>query len=276
MQWKPYLLPAKDMSTQEVKTFLAERKEGEYTLLDVRQPVEYEESHLPGGLLIPLPNLLERLSELDPEKPLIVYCRSGNRSRMAAQVLSGQGFNDVYNMNGGIQVWQGLRAVGPSDDGLDFVSGEETPAEILLVAYAMEDGLREFYEQMSSEDIDPLSSRLFDKLAVIEMRHKEMVFELYREYEPKAESPQKLEERVLPAVMEGGTTTKVLIEANRRRLETVIDVVSMAMAIETQGLDLYLRYAHRAESSDTRQVLHQLAEEEKAHLSLLGNLMEKF
>ncbi len=94
---------------------------------------------------------------------------------------------------------------------MGFVSGEETPAEILLVAYAMEEGLREFYERMSSDNADPLSSRLFDKLAVIEVRHKETVFELYREYEPKVDSPEQLEEQVLPSLMEGGATTEELI-----------------------------------------------------------------
>jgi rubrerythrin len=193
---------------------------------------------------------------------------------MATQILSGQGFTDVYNLNGGIQAWQGLRAVGAGEIGMSFVSGEETPAEILLVAYAMEEGLREFYERMSSDNADPLSSRLFDKLAVIEVRHKETVFELYREYEPKVDSPEHLEEQVLPSVMEGGSTTEELIATHP--LDTVRDVISMAMAIEAQGLDLYLRYSHRAEKSDTRQVLHRLADEEKAHLALLGNLMEKF
>ncbi len=199
---------------------------------------------IPGGFLIPLPEILDQLGELDPEKPIIVYCRSGNRSRMAAQVLSGQGFKDVYNLKGGIQAWQGLRAIGGSEIGMSFVSGEETPAEILLVAYAMEEGLRDFYERMSSDNADPLSSRLFDKLAVIEVRHKETVFDLYREYEPKVDSPEQLEEQVLPPVMEGGATTEELIATYP--LDTVKDVISMAMAIEAQGLDLYLRYSHRS------------------------------
>ena len=276
MRWKPYLLPAEDMSAPDVKAFLADHREGDYTLLDVRQPNEYEESHIPGSLLVPLPGLLDQLGELDSEKPTIVYCRSGNRSRMAAQVLSGQGFGAVFNLNGGMMAWQGLRAIGPSEVGMGFVTGQETPAEILLVAYAMEEGLRGFYERMSSENVDPLSSRLFDKLAVIEVRHKETVFELYRKYEPKVDNPRQLEEIVLPPVMEGGATTEELIATSRHQLDTVRDVISMAMAIEAQGLDLYLRYSHRSEQPDTRQVLQRLADEEKAHLALLGNLMEKF
>jgi rhodanese-related sulfurtransferase len=52
---------------------MAERKQGEYTLLDVRQPGEYERGRIPGGRLIPLPQLTDRIGEIDPDQPTIVY-----------------------------------------------------------------------------------------------------------------------------------------------------------------------------------------------------------
>jgi rhodanese-related sulfurtransferase len=61
------------MDTVEAKAFLDGHKEGTFTLLDVRQPGEYEKSRIPGSKLIPLPELHDRLGELDPEKPTIVY-----------------------------------------------------------------------------------------------------------------------------------------------------------------------------------------------------------
>ncbi|MBU2498978.1 MAG: sulfurtransferase, partial [Proteobacteria bacterium] len=48
-------------------------REGTYTLLDVRQPQEYEKARIPGATLIPLPDLLNRIGELDPQKPTIAY-----------------------------------------------------------------------------------------------------------------------------------------------------------------------------------------------------------
>ena len=48
-------------------------KEGSYTLLDVRQPGEYERERIPGAKLIPLPELTDRLDELDPDKPVLTY-----------------------------------------------------------------------------------------------------------------------------------------------------------------------------------------------------------
>jgi len=61
------------MDTDEAKAYMAGHKEGSFTLLDVRQPSEYENTRIPGAKLIPLPELADRLGELDPDKPVIPY-----------------------------------------------------------------------------------------------------------------------------------------------------------------------------------------------------------
>jgi len=61
------------MPAEKVRQFLNDRNRESYNLIDVRQPKEYEEEHLPGARLIPLVDLPKRLSELDPGKPTIVY-----------------------------------------------------------------------------------------------------------------------------------------------------------------------------------------------------------
>jgi sulfur-carrier protein adenylyltransferase/sulfurtransferase len=73
MQWKQFFTPVTGMDPEEVRTYLRNHREGTYTLLDVRQPGEYEKEHIPGALLIPLPDLASRLPELDREKPIIAY-----------------------------------------------------------------------------------------------------------------------------------------------------------------------------------------------------------
>lgn len=73
MKWKQLLTPTESLEASDLRAFIAEQPEGSYTLLDVRQPGEYEESHIPGSLLIPLPELTDRIRELDPEKPTIIY-----------------------------------------------------------------------------------------------------------------------------------------------------------------------------------------------------------
>jgi len=73
MRWKQFFTPAENMDVEKARRFMDEHAEGDYTLLDVRQPGEYEQARIPGGYLIPLPQLTDRLDELDKDKPVIVY-----------------------------------------------------------------------------------------------------------------------------------------------------------------------------------------------------------
>ena len=77
-------------------------------LVDVREPYEREIADLPevGQLRIPIDQLLGRVSELDREAPLILYCRSGSRSGWATQELLALGFDNVWNLKGGLLAWK--------------------------------------------------------------------------------------------------------------------------------------------------------------------------
>ncbi len=61
------------VNPEEARTWIDTRPPDTYTLLDVRQPAEYEGGHLPGAVPIPLGDLPDRLGELDPKKPLLAY-----------------------------------------------------------------------------------------------------------------------------------------------------------------------------------------------------------
>ncbi len=73
MKWKQFFGRVKSMTAHEAKAYMNKKKEGDYTLLDVREPGEYKTAHIPGAKLIPLSQLPDRLGELDPGKPLITY-----------------------------------------------------------------------------------------------------------------------------------------------------------------------------------------------------------
>jgi rhodanese-related sulfurtransferase len=68
-----YFKPVSTRSPEEVRLFLKERNPEEYNLVDVRTPKEYERGHLPGARLIPVGEVADRLFEIDPNKPTIVY-----------------------------------------------------------------------------------------------------------------------------------------------------------------------------------------------------------
>lgn len=76
----------------------------EATVLDVREPGEYREGHLPGAVNIPVGHLTARLGDLDRNQPVYVVCASGNRSSAMTEVLTAAGF-DAINIAGGTGAW---------------------------------------------------------------------------------------------------------------------------------------------------------------------------
>ena len=68
-----YFKPVSTWSAEKIREFLSQESHGEYNLVDVRQPKEYEQGHLPGAQLIPVGELPNRLDELDLNKPTLVY-----------------------------------------------------------------------------------------------------------------------------------------------------------------------------------------------------------
>ncbi len=73
-------------------------------LLDVRQPEEYRDGHIPGATLIPLGSLPGKLNQLPRDREIICVCRSGNRSHSATRQLKAAGLNAV-NLQGGMLAW---------------------------------------------------------------------------------------------------------------------------------------------------------------------------
>ncbi len=94
----------RQITPEAAKKMLAEDKTA--TLVDVRTPEEYASGHIAGSVLIPDYDLAAKAAKMLPDKskPIIVYCRSGNRSRGSAQWLLKEGYTNVYDL-GGIGRW---------------------------------------------------------------------------------------------------------------------------------------------------------------------------
>jgi len=93
---------------------LAELQAEGVWVLDVRQPDEYEDGHVPGAVNIPVEHLPSRVDELDRDAPVHVICASGNRSSAMADFLTGAGF-DAASVAGGTSAW--IRAGHPIEKG---------------------------------------------------------------------------------------------------------------------------------------------------------------
>lgn len=99
----------------DIADFARAHQEGA-SVLDVRQPDEYEDGHVPGAVLIPLDQLQGRLVEVSKDQPLYVVCRSGGRSAQAVEALTGAGY-DATNVAGGTMGW--IEAGHPTVTGPD-------------------------------------------------------------------------------------------------------------------------------------------------------------
>ena len=101
----------KIVTAEEVQSLM--HKDG-VQLIDVRTPEEYKDGFITNAINIDYfsPSFSEDIKVLDKEKPVIVYCRSGNRSAKSAKILEEAGFKEIYDLEGGFTNWKDL--------GLDF------------------------------------------------------------------------------------------------------------------------------------------------------------
>jgi glyoxylase-like metal-dependent hydrolase (beta-lactamase superfamily II)/rhodanese-related sulfurtransferase len=108
--WEALGLPVasgdiEDISPEELRAMLASDGGDRPVVLDVREPWEYRQGHVPGAVLIPLGQLAYHAGELDPERPVAVICETGHRSQSAAALLGQKNFKKIYNVATGTSGW---------------------------------------------------------------------------------------------------------------------------------------------------------------------------
>lgn len=274
MELRKLFTPVEALDAEQARQYLAAHPEGTYTLLDVRQLWEYEESHLPGARLIPLAELPGRVGELEPDKPTLAYCAVGGRSRVAAQLLSGMGFNEVFNLSGGIKAYQGAKAAGPVELNLEMVRGDESPEQALTLAYGMEKALQAFYETLRAQAGDPELAAFFQKMGHIEESHQKRIFQRYQALVPEAD-PAAFGAGVQTDILEGGFRVQDFLAQNAPAFRSLPQSLELALMLETQALDLYLRFAQKCGDPSAKGTFFAIADEEKAHLAALARLWEE-
>ena len=154
-------------------------------------------------------------------------------------------------------------------------SGEETVETALAVAYGLEMGLYDFYTSMIPRVRSSPVKDLFGKLAEIEVLHQERIFKAYIYASGQSISRDEFMERRVTPTLEGGLTSEDYVNRFKPDFESVVDVLSLAMSIEAQAMDLYQRAAGNSTNEQTRQALMLIADEERVHLTRLGELMDQ-
>jgi rubrerythrin len=194
-------------------------------------------------------------------------------------MLAGKGFSEVINISGGMKAWNSDTAFGSKDTSMALFSGKERIEEVLLIAYALEAGLQEFYTSMQDRVTQAEVKTLFNKLSAIEMKHQDRIFAEYQTITATATADalnrEAFERNAAVQAMEGGLTTEEYLSLYPVDFEVASEVISLAMGIEAQALDLYLRAADNCSQETLKETLRRIAEEERTHLKLLGNLLDE-
>lgn len=75
-------------------------------VVDVRTPEEFAQGHVPGAINLPVEEVARWADRIPKDRPVYLYCRSGNRSRQAAEYLKKRGYTNLYNVEGGVRAIQ--------------------------------------------------------------------------------------------------------------------------------------------------------------------------
>lgn len=267
MNWRSIFSLNNEINAEQAREYIRTMPPQELQIIDVRQPGEYREAHIPGAILIPLGDLVRRLDEIDTARNTIVYCRSGHRSGAACQILGESGIDRVLNLRGGMLQWQGNRAAGEETQGLEFfVRGEYSSAAAM--AFRMEAGLRQFYLAAADTAADQENRDLLTAMARFEDGHMALLKARYRLTDAETA------EVGADAVLEGGIRAADIAGTFGAMLTDRESVLQLAMTFEAQAFDLYSRLARRQDDPQLRQFHLDMAGEEQKHLNRLAREMD--
>lgn len=276
MSFENFFQSAPSISPDEVRSYIASTPAPEFCLLDVRQPMENAQTRLPGSVLIPLGELNLRVGELDPAKPTIVYCRSGQRSVAATNFLLGEGFNEVLNMTGGIIRYNGMVASGPPEAASACFSAPHTPGQMAATAWVLEAGTIQFIEYVCDEVLDGHEPALFDRILAAKRAHQVTLTELVAEVSgERSRAPFPGGEVEMPdePVMIGCIKVSDGIAwAAGKRLK---DLLEMMMTLSANAYDFYLRLVTTAKADEELKVFEILAREEHQFLERLAEAYDR-
>ncbi|RZW19445.1 MAG: hypothetical protein EX260_07590 [Desulfobulbaceae bacterium] len=243
------------ISSERTEKIVSSREFDQFQLVDVRQPREYAKGHLPGARSIPLGELAKRSSELDENKYIIMYCRSGVRSKTACQIVTRLGLDKVLNMEGGITSYQGEQVEGDVEAGLEFFMDADFDSAYEM-AFTMEAGLKNFYLVLADEAETAEERQTLTKLAQLEDGHMTRLRIRFGKvyFDPDL------------TVAEGGIDVEEMIVYFGAQLQSREKILQLAMKLEAQAFDLYSRLALKHRGEDIESFYQTMAADEHKHL----------
>lgn len=264
-----------DLTSESVKRYMSEHPDSEYLLVDVREPQEYEQAHIPGAQLLPLGQLESRLGDLPDHRDIIFACRSGARSRVAAHLAAEKmpRHQSLYNLDGGILAWQGHTV---SDfPRVKLLILEEGIQQTLMAAMDLEKGAWNVYRYIQTQCPGTALARTIEYLSLAEMAHAEALYEVWRAQEADPPRFEDLFSGLRGEILEGGMP---LAEAMRRLEGTMgpldLAVYELALDIEFTAYDLYRYAGETTDDAALKKLFFDISQGEKTHMNAIVGALE--
>jgi rubrerythrin len=178
-------------------------------------------------------------------------------------------------MKGGIDAWNGLVSRAEVDQGMFLIEGDERPEEVIALAYGLEAATYRFYENLAERGRDRDVTDAFRRLAQDEVHHQENLWEKYRTITGDGKTREAFEAETVTKTLENGKTADQILAEYPDWIKHPRESLELAMSLETDSLDLYLRMAQKSRHKEAVDVFHDLAGEEKLHLKRLGELLRQ-
>jgi len=193
-------------------------------------------------------------------------------------MLLGAGLKNVLNMEGGIRAWGGDVAHGMPEAGMAYFSPAANAEEIVGLAWALEEGSKLFYQGIAEHfKDDEEAQKMFNWLVSAEKNHEKHLLETYEALTGVQPDFKKLRDKFSDSlngsVMEGGIAVKEALEWIQNK--GVSESLEMAIAMEVNAFDLYVKMSRAIKDEPARQIFEMLSEEEQVHLQKLADLLDK-
>ena len=171
-------------------------------------------------------------------------------------------------MEGGLRAWDGLAATGGPDAGMARFPEDAPVEELISLAWSLEEGTRKFYTELQALLTDKDAVELFQNLVVAEEHHRSALAELHQKFTGRAAGTGISED-----IMEGGMNVSEALDWARDK--KLADVLDLAMSLETNSYDLYIKMGRRGSDTQAKELFSQLSASEKEHLERLAGLLDR-
>jgi len=272
------MLDFENLTPEAMRRYVQQHREDDYLVIDVRQPAEYANGHIPGAQLMPLDQLESNPAAVPQDRDVFFYCRSGARSQAAAVIYLDSGRKSgqkVYNLKGGMLGWDGHALDGFPR--LQVFDKNAPLPELMLMSMDMEKAALRFYQHLAQRHAATPWAGVLEKLQRAEKAHAGAVYEFWR---PLAKAPQPFDtlfDSLSGDILEGGRHLQdALADLDALNAGDGVQVLEFALNIEVEAYDLYRTMADRSENAEIRKAFSAIAQMEKKHMQLLADVFRQF